>query len=392
MLTETTQTSEPARSDRTLQALGWDHPRCMAPMRACATAWQRLGEASVDWDARSLAAFGDEPLEALVRRYDILVIDHPFCGTASTEGLLVPLDQLLAPELLDQLHGSAIGPSQRSYSFAGHDWALAADAACQVSAVRPDGPAAEQPPVTWPQALALVRSLAGRSALPLAPAHALSSLLTLWAGAGLRPLDDGELVDADRGLEQLEWLIEMHALGHPSSTDWEPPEALQALTTGVIDYVPLTYGYVNYSAASRPGPGCRFANIPGVRGSVLGGAGLAISAHSDLPHEAARFAAWVCGETTQRQIVAPTGGQPANVACWHDPALDRAAGGFYGATRESLEAAWTRPRAPWWPSFQLQAGQLLTRGLTDREPASRLLARLLCLHEHTASRGAPEPI
>jgi multiple sugar transport system substrate-binding protein len=349
----------------------------------------------VRWDARSLAAFGDDPLDALARTYDILVIDHPFCGAAAAAGVLTPLDELLAPRLLAELKASAIGASQRSYSFAGHDWALAADAACQVSALRADGEGSEHPPATWAEAMALVRSLGERSALPLAPAHALSSLLTLWATAGLNPLGDGEPVDpkraADDGAEQLEWLTEMHARGHPRATEWEPPQALEALTAGIIEYVPLTYGYVNYSRPDRDRPHCRFVNIPGVAGSVLGGAGLAISAHGDHPHEAARFAAWVCCEDTQRKIVAPAGGQPANVACWLDPALNEASGGFYGATRDTIDAAWTRPREPWWPSFQLQAGHALTRGLHEREPAGRLLARLLALHEQVASSPARNP-
>jgi multiple sugar transport system substrate-binding protein len=362
----------------------------MAPMRACATAWERLGEVPVHWEARSLALFGDEPLAAVADRYDVLVIDHPFCGTASTEGVLVAIDQLLAPERLAELHDSAIGPSQRSYSFAGHDWALAADAACQVSAVRVRDGAEDGSPVDWTEALTWVRSLGERSAVPLAPAHALSSLLTLWVGAGLEPFDDGELIDADRGLEPLEWLTEMHALGHRSATDWEPPDALRALTAGAVDYIPLTYGYVNYSAPGQHRPRCRFTNIPGVAGSVLGGAGLAISAHSDQAHQAARFAAWVCSEATQRQIVGPAGGQPANAACWRDPALDGDAGGFYSSTYKSIEAAWTRPRAPWWPAFQLRAGQLLTRGLQERQPAGQLLARLLALYRQIGCRGAQE--
>jgi multiple sugar transport system substrate-binding protein len=243
------------------------------------------------------------------------------------------------------------------------------------------------PPSSWPEAIALVRSLGARAALPLAPAHAISSLLTLWAGAGLQLLADGELVDVAVALEQVEWLIEMHRAGHAAATSWEPPDALAALTAGELMYVPLTYGYVSYSHRTHAPPRCRFTNIPGVSGSVLGGAGLAVSAHSRHPREAAAFASWVCGEQSQRRIVAANGGQPANAACWEDPELDAASGCFYSGTRATLEAAWVRPREPWWPRFQLEAGRAITTSLEGHEPPARLLERLVQIHDQIAVRS-----
>jgi multiple sugar transport system substrate-binding protein len=370
----------------TLTALGWEHPRCMSAMRACAEVWKQNGRGAVIWQARSLEAFGDEPLEELAERYDLLVIDHPFCGTAARSGCLVPLDELLEPETLARLDAAAVGPSQSSYRYAGQTWALASDAACQVSARRDDLLEAP-PPASWPEALELIRSLGPRAALPLAPAHAISSLLTLWAGAGLRPLCDGELIDPSPALEQLEWLIEMHRLGNPAAAAWEPPAALAALSAGELVYVPLTYGYVNYSHHSAPAPRCSFTGIPGESGSVLGGAGIAVSASCSHPIAAAAFAAWACGEEAQRRIVATNGGQPANAACWADPQLDLESGRFYSSTRATLEAAWVRPRDPWWPSFQLEAGRALTAGLQEREAPARLLKRLLEIHDQIAVRS-----
>lgn len=369
-----------------LRALGWDHPRCMEPMRACADEWQRTGHGVVEWDARSLEAFGDQPLEEIAARYDVLVIDHPMCGAASDSGCLVPLEDLLPAETLGALQASAVGPSQESYHYEGRTWGLASDAACQVSAVHP-GLFDQALPASWPEAIALMRTLGSKAALPLMPAHSLTSLVTLWNGSGLEPFTGGELVDSEVGLEQLEWLMEMHHCGNPAAINWEPPDALAALVSDELAYIPLTYGFISYSARSRPGARARFVDIPGAVGAVLGGAGLAVSASSKTPQQAAEFAAWVCHPVTQRSIVATHGGQPAGAECWTDSDLDADSGDFYSGTRATIERAWVRPRAPWWPVFQLEAGQALTQGLQDRMPARQLLERLSAIHARLALLG-----
>src|SRR5688500_16622698 len=160
-----------------LRALGWDHERCMGPMRAAAAAWSaRRPATTIHWEARSLLAFGDEPLEECADRFDLLVIDHPFVGTARRTGCLRPLDDLLDGEELDRLAADAIGPSHVSYRYDGHQWGLATDAACQVAAVRPDL-APTDVPRTWDDVLELSRRRPGSVALPLRPADAISSFL-----------------------------------------------------------------------------------------------------------------------------------------------------------------------------------------------------------------------
>jgi multiple sugar transport system substrate-binding protein len=367
----------------TLRALGWDHPRCMLPMRACAGAWHDLHPGvRIEWDARSLRDFGDAPLAETARDYDLLVIDHPFCGTAARDGTLLPLDGLLPAETLAELAAAAVGPSHRSYTFAGRQWGLAADAACHVSAHRPD--LLPAPPATWDGVLALAAAAPGRVALPLTPPHAISSWLTLVANHGGEPFRDVHM-----GARAAAILTELARLGPPEALDWEPPDALARLTeTDELLHVPLTYGYSGYAtgAAARP---CRFGPIPSAgdtpAGAVLGGAGLAVSAAASDPSAAAAFAAWACGAAAQRDVVARNGGQPAHAAAWTDAALDALAGGFYSATRSTIEAAWVRPRDDWWPGLQLEAGELLTDGLRRGAGPDDLNAQL---HEcHRRCRG-----
>jgi multiple sugar transport system substrate-binding protein len=354
----------------TLRALGWDHPRCMQPMRACAAAWHdRRPDVRIEWDARSLRAFGDEPLGQVAGRYDLLVIDHPFCGSAERDATLLPLDDLVPAGTMAALAAGAVGASHASYTFHDRQWGLATDAACQVAAIRPDLLAA--PPPTWDDVAALAASMPGRVALPLAPPHAISSWLTLVAGQG------GELFnDPAAGVWAATILAQLARLGPAEALEWEPPDALARMTaTDTIAYIPLTYGYSGYSAGGGA-RACRFVDIPsagrGPAGAVLGGAGLAVSAASPHPAEAAAFAAWASGAEAQRDIVGACGGQPAHRAAWDDPRLDARTGAFYSGTRATIEGAWVRPRDAWWPGLQLAAGELLTAGLRRGTPAAEI--------------------
>jgi multiple sugar transport system substrate-binding protein len=377
-----------------LRALGWDHPRCTAPMRACSEAWlRRHPEVELQWENRSLTAFGDEPLEEVAHRYDLVMIDHPFCGTAEATGTLRPFDDLLAPELLAALAGDSIGPSHASYTFHGRQWALATDAACQVAAVRDDLLDGRDAPATWDDVRALARARPGEVAVPLAPAQAMCAFLTLCANAGSPAAEDpARLVDAEVGLAALELLSELYRLGPPEALRWEQPDVLGRLASSdTLVYVPLVFGFVTYARDDGVQHPCRFLDIAsagaGPIGGILGGAGLAVSATSAHPEEAAAFAAFASGAEAQRSLVGPAGGQPGSRSAWHAPELDEAANGFFSGTSATIEQAWVRPRARWWPSFQLEGGQLLNRSLADGVAPEVLLEVLGALY--LDCRGGP---
>jgi len=169
---------------------------------------------------------------------------------------------------------------------------------------------------------------------------------------------------------------------HRESFAFNPPRALDRMRdSDEIVYMPLVFGYTNYS---RPGEGAgarlRFADIPsagrGPAGSLLGGAGLAVSSSSRHPDEAAAFAAWATGRDAQARVIFPAGGQPASRSAWLDPALDAASGRFFSGTRATIEAAHVRPREPWWPPFQEEAGHVLVRALRQQQPAADALDEL----------------
>src|SRR5918992_3386900 len=122
-----------------LRGISWDHPRGHDCMVATAEAYATVQpEVRIVWETRSLQAFADFPVQKLAEIYDLLVIDHPFVGFAAADGCLLPLDEQIGAAVLADQAANSVGPSHRSYSYGGDQWALATDAAGHVSAYRPD--------------------------------------------------------------------------------------------------------------------------------------------------------------------------------------------------------------------------------------------------------------
>lgn len=343
----------------------------MGPLRAGADIWRDRTGVDIHWEARSLRDFGDQQLDHLARSFDLLSIDHPFVGTIAETRSLSPLDEVVPADVLDELARDSIGLSHASYTYGGVQWALATDAACQVAALRDDLLLSDVP-LTWDDVISLAQESPGRVALPLTPADAISSYLTLLANSGSpAPASNERFADPVAGLRALKILCTLSAYGNSEAFAMNPPTLLEHMsTTNEIIYIPLTFGYTNYSRPASTAARIRFADIPsdgsGPVGSVLGGAGLAVSAHSAHKEEAATFAAWLTGADAQRTVVVPAGGQPGSRAAWLDPDLDTLTGGFLSGTRETIEHAYLRPREPWWPPFQLAAGELLNQELRRR--------------------------
>ncbi len=365
-----------------LAGMTWSHPRGLDPLLACATAFGRERPGvTVAWEARSLQDFADFPLAELADRYDLLVFDHPFVGEVAASRLLVPLDEVLPSAYLAAQAAGSVGPSHASYLWDGHLWALAVDAACHVSAYRPD--LVERPPRSWDDVLALAREQAARGgplvAVPAHPIDAFLAFVTLLANETGEPFAaDGGLAAPDAAADALERLAELLALAHPMSASMNPIQTLDLMArTDDVGYVPLTFGYVNYATpgfrehriAYRPIP----AGARGIAGGVLGGAGLGISARSAHVAEAAEVLRFVASAAVQSSVYVNGGGQPGHRSAWLDPAVDAAHGGFFAATLPGIDAAYLRPRRPGYLQAQTTASEMVHRWLTDRTtPAARL--------------------
>jgi multiple sugar transport system substrate-binding protein len=349
-----------------LRVLAWDHPRATRPLAACSEAWARLtGEAFVV-ETRSLASFGDDPPDA--DGHDIVLIDHPHIGRAAADGAILALDELLDDATLAALAADSAGASHASYAHAGRHWAVAVDAACQALAVNVRALGDTPAPAAWDDVLSLAAAHPEAVAVPLAPAHAISALLSLAAARGDLPFGR-ELASA----ETLGWATATLAAladgGPREAFDWEPPDALERLADGKLICVPLVYVYVGYGVRWHDAPSAAPGGVPG---SILGGVGAAVLAGSREPVAAARLAAWLGSSEVQRRLVLGAGGQPATRSAWLAPDGDPA----LRAVLRTLEASRVRPREAWWPEFQRASGELLAAGLAGGR-APRLLANEL---------------
>jgi multiple sugar transport system substrate-binding protein len=348
--------------------LGWDHPRCTNPLTAARKAWDERSGDPIHLAFRTLEQFGDQPIEDSIEGHDVLFFDHPHVAQAARAGALLPFDDLLPAEILEQHATDAVGPSHRSYEYAGRQWGLAADAACQVMAYRADR--MEAPPATWSDVLEYSQRNPGSVALPMHPTQLLCAYLTLCGSHGEDWREQGA------GVRAVELLRAMRSAAAGTWSD--PPAVLHELTRrdGTLALVPVVFGYVTYAVegADVEAP-CTFCDLPsaghGPAGSLLGGVGLGISAAARRPGAGAEFASWFCSAEVQRTIVTPAAGQPAARACWTDPDVNRSWNGFYRQTLASMEASAIRPQHPNWPGFQPLAGQYLAAALgSDRSPAA----------------------
>ncbi|GAB3535085.1 extracellular solute-binding protein [Arthrobacter tecti] len=333
---------------------------------------------NVEWEYRSLQAFADAPLDQLTKDYDLLVIDHPHIPLASAQGLFAQLDGSGFDDELTLLAAQSVGPSHVSYAHNGHQYALASDAAAQVAAYRPD--LLTDPPMEWGAVFELAR--AGRVLWPAKPIDAYSSFLTL-AAAGGTPVnaDTGRFLSEDDALPILEKMHLLAAHVPESSFAANPIDVAEALsTTDTWLYSPLLFGYTNYSRAGFRPYRLKYVDMPsngkGVEGSLLGGAGIAVSSSASDVEAARAFAFWVASAGTQSGVYYDAGGQPGNATAWEDDRLNSHTLDFFTGTRTTLEGAYVRPRCSRYIEFQDLASPWVTQALQGDLSDQQLITRL----------------
>lgn len=374
----------------TLQGITWDHPRGYAPLRAIATQWQDAmqanGEAvTVNWDVRSLKDFGDHGLEELAACYDLLIIDHPHMGTVASGDILLPLDEYFSEALLAEQRRQSVGTSFESYHYGGHQWALPVDAAAQVAAYREDlvqGLAGWHEPLDLGDIQRLLRQLPlGAVAIPLCPTDCWCTFLSLCAQQGGKDCFTEKGVDIHIGVAAFNCLLGWKPFLHPESLAMNPVRLLDRMSASdEIAYAPFVFGYSNYGRSRAEGKSIRFTNPPGYksgkRSSLLGGAGIGISAKSRQHGLCLRFVEFMVSPAIQCGLYYSSGGQPAHLQAWQDPVNNRDSGGFFSQTLDTLQSAYVRPRYNRFPIFQEAAGDLLHGALAQGKPAAETIQLL----------------
>lgn len=368
-----------------LRGMTWQHDRGLAPMLATAANFrQSHPDVEIQWEARSLSEFGEAPVAQLAKRYDLVVLDHPYIGELARSGAFLPLDDFVPADLLREFQKDSAGRSHLSYQMEGHQWALAIDAAAQVAGFRADLLEREGVglPHTWLDVFELARIRRGFVSLPLWPLDALMCFFTLCANLGDAPLKDGRgVVARETGMYALDVLRRLRACSVAKAMTENPIAIWERMSsTDETAYCPLAFGYSNYSRKAYRSRPLSFDIIPsagsGPVGATLGGAGLAISAGCAHRQAALDYASWVAGRDCQRTLYVESGGQPARKSAWEDDAANSLTAGYFHATLPVIERAWLRPRSPGFVPAQNRTAEVIASFLNDAISAGEALQEL----------------
>lgn len=350
-----------------LTGMTWDHPRGFDSVVACNDLVKDRFGVSVEWTARSLLDFGDQHVREFASDYDLMVIDHPHVPDGVADGALVALDDLVEASVLSSLARESAGPSHESYRFEGKVWALALDAATQVSVYRPD--LVDGVPPFWEDILA--DAARGRVLWPYKPVDAYSTFATLSAQMGSPIGSTSDLLSPETTQEVMTFLIEFaHRVPEwcSSSNPFEIAERL--IDSSDYWYAAPLYGYTNYSREGFRARFLAYDDVPSfdgrATGSQLGGAGIAVSSSSAHPQLAAHIAVFLASAEAQNGPYTAWHGQPGNLRAWLSPRMNELTHHFFRNTLRSLEGSWVRPRLVGWPDFQFNISQVIHRALRNR--------------------------
>ena len=351
-----------------LRGITWDHVRGYGPLEASIWPYEKETGIKVHWDKRSLKDFGDASLSELARRYDLIIMDHPHTGMASSKQCLLPLDNILNDDVINDAKVNSIGPSFTSYNYENHLWALPIDAACQVSCFREDLLNGLPVPDSWEEVFSLAEVLRPKKqsiGIALCPTDCNCSFLTLCAQLG-NPYEQAKPSTVTTVEEALQILQKLFRISHPESKNWNPIKLYDHMSSkDDVVYSPLGFGYTNYARDGYSSKQLRFGSIPGNTNALLGGAGIAVSAFSKVIAEAASYVSWLCSENFQATTYVEAGGQPAHKKAWTNERANKITGHFFSQTLPTIEAAYVRPRDSTWPLFQEDLGEVIHYGLTN---------------------------
>ncbi|MBT9432893.1 hypothetical protein JZM24_13480 [Candidatus Sodalis endolongispinus] len=366
------------------KGLTCDHPRGYRPLQAWASADDAL---HVQWDIQTLEGFESHAIAALAENYDLLIVDNPGIGEAVEQRCLRPLEAFLTQEAIAYLRQTSTGGSFASYRYGDQHWAIPVDAAAQVCALA--GNTTDAPPETWLDVVRLSQQLPGRTALSPGGPHALLTWYSLCQSLGGKLFaGDDFILDSGTAIEALRMMQAIYRHQDKHLTALNPIGLLDAMAKGTCDVCPAIFGYVNYSSPNT-GRAVKFFDIPhcgdpALRGSVLGGTGLAVSVRCQPTPALVRHLMTYVSEQVQKTHVVEHGGQPANRYAWQDERANALTNGFFADTLATVSQAYLRPHYHGYIAFQDSSSAILRHGLMQQTSAEAIY--LAIKDNHTKHR------
>jgi multiple sugar transport system substrate-binding protein len=368
-----------------LRGITWNHSRAYPPLVATAQRFEELNPGlTIQWERRSLHAFGHANVAELASEFDLVVMDHPWCGYAVEHNVFVNLRNAVAGVVQDELKNQSLGPSYASYEYRDQLVGLPIDGATPVSSFRPDLIPQGEVPKTWDDLTRLAR---GRRVV-FSAFHVDLLLHLIMLAATLKAplfLSHCEWAATETLRQAMDMLRQLACMVPQQCLDWNPIAVYEALTrTDDFVYCPFAYGYSNYARRDYARRILQFTDLVEIPGqgmlrSVLGGTGIALSEECMNREGALAYLVFVSSGEVQRSLYVESGGQPAHRSAWLDDRANSLTGDFFRSTLRSMENAYIRPRYNGYLHFQENAGQTLVawlRGEMEMDKAIEIMNRI----------------
>lgn len=370
-----------------LKGITWNHTRGLLPMVATSQRFTELNPGiEISWEKRSLQEFADASIEDLAKRFDLLVIDHPWTGFGAHTNAILPLSNYLSAEYIKDQEINTVGRSYGSYVFSNKLWALPIDAATPVASARLDILEKQglKVPETYDDLLALAKK--GLVAFAGIPVDVLMSFYMYCCSLGEAPFQSKEkVISVETGTKALRLFKELAQLIDPVNFNRNPIQVYEAMVnTDEIAYCPFAYGYSNYSRTGYSKNLLHFYDLVKLNDqpmiSSLGGTGLAVSSFSQHIPEAIKYAEFTGSSQVQQNIFADNGGQPGHLQAWKSDRINGITHDYFKNTLPALERAFLRPRYSGHMYFQDHAGDVVRDYLMNGGNEEAVLAEMDALY------------
>ena len=354
----------------TLHGITWGHSRGITPLLAASQRYNELYPGiEIIWKKRTLQQFADFPIEELTKNYDLLIIDHPWVGTANATNCVLPLNEYMPAAYLNDQQKNSVGNSHLSYNYNNKQWALAIDAATPAASYRKDLIENNHTrlPASWNELITLAQT--GKVAVPAIPIDLLMNFYTFCIAHGEAPFqNDFEVVNRETAMAAIETMKELYTAVDKKMFNCNPIAVAELMsTTDDYWYCPFAYGYSNYSRAGFATNLLHYADVLSFNGkklrTTIGGTGLAVSSFCKNKEAAIDFAMMVASATCQQTLYVQHGGQPGHRSAWLDADANHLTHNFFKNILPVMDNGYVRPRYHGYLHFQDQAGVPLQKCL-----------------------------
>ncbi len=346
----------------TIRGIAWNHSRGNIPVMATAQRYMELhSDVKIIWDTRSLHDFGGANVDELSKKYDLMVVDHPWTGFAYAHNSYTHLEDFIDREFLAEQKKNSVGSSYESYTYDNHQLALAIDAASPIAFYSNEK--LIQNKVELPKTYEDVLDLA-KDGLIACSGNGTSLLMQLYmfCDAISHSIFENNMI-AERDVLDESLNIIDHLFSYlKDEYFYKNPigiyEELSNKNKKAL-YTPFDFGYSNYSRLGYGDAIISSANTVTYKDkplrTILGGAGLALSTRANNKDIAVDYMKYCASPIIQESIYVENGGQPGHRLAWESDRANYITNDFFRNTLDTLDRAILRPRFNGYLEFQEEA-------------------------------------